>query len=197
MELPTHNYFLWGPYLTKMKVEESLCEKLLMDGRELRTSHRNHLAGKIEKEFKYDNLKYYQKQFQPYIDSWIHGWYRQLGAHVAVKGKLVSLWINFQKPKEHNPVHIHPGADVSFALHLNAPIAMIGEKQEETGVAPGRLSFLYGEERAHTIAERSFTPEKNVMFMFPGNLRHYVTSFNSDVERISVAGNVKFEHASK
>jgi hypothetical protein len=31
--------------------------------------------------------------------------------------------------------------------------------------------------------------------MFPGNLRHYVTSFNSDVERISVAGNVKFDHA--
>ena len=33
--------------------------------------------------------------------------------------------------------------------------------------------------------------------MFPKNLRHYVSSFNSDVERTSVAGNVKFEHASK
>jgi hypothetical protein len=31
--------------------------------------------------------------------------------------------------------------------------------------------------------------------MFPANLRHYVSSFNSDVERISVAGNVKFEYA--
>jgi hypothetical protein len=151
MELPTHNYFLWGPYLTKMTVKESLCEKLLSEGRHLRTSHRNHLAGKIEKEFKYENLKYYQKESQPYIDSWIHVLYRQLGSHVSVKGKLVSLWINFQKPKEHNPVHIHPGADVSFALHLNAPIAMIGEKQEETGVAPGRLSFLYGEERAESL----------------------------------------------
>ena len=103
--------------------------------------------------------------------------------------------INFQKAKEHNPPHIHPGADVSFALHLNAPLEMIGEKQDTTGIAPGRLSFLYGEERPHTIAERSFTPEKNVMLMFPANLRHYVASFNSDVERISVAGNIKFEHA--
>ena len=197
MELPAHNYFLWGPYLTKTKVDEILCERLLQEGKQLRTSHRNHLAGKIEKEFKYDNLKYYQKQFQPYIDSWIHGWYRQLGSKPAVTGKLVSLWINFQQKKEHNPVHIHPGADVSFALHLTAPIDMINEKSESTGVAPGRLSFLYGEERAHTIAERSFTPEKNVMFMFPGNLRHYVTSFDSDVERISVAGNIKFQHATK
>jgi len=197
MELPSHNYFLWGPYLTKTKVDEILCERLLQEGKQLRTSHRNHLAGKIEKEFKYDNLKYYQKQFQPYIDSWIHGWYRQLGSKPAVIGKLVSLWINFQQKKEHNPVHIHPGADVSFALHLTAPIDMINEKSESTGVAPGRLSFLYGEERAHTIAERSFTPEKNVMFMFPGNLRHYVTSFDSDVERISVAGNIKFQHATK
>ena len=195
MELPTHNYFLWGPYLTKMKVDETLCEKLLTDGRELRTSHRNHLAGKIEKEFKYDNLKYYQKHFQPYIDSWIHGWYRQLGTPVGVKGKLVSLWINFQRPGEHNPPHIHPGADLSFALHLNFPKELLEEKQEATGIAPGRISFLYGEERAHTIAERSFTPEKNTMFMFPGNLRHYVSSFKSNVERISVAGNAKFEHA--
>jgi len=197
MELPSHNYFLWGPYLTKTKVDEILCERLLQEGKQLRTSHRNHLAEKIEKEFKYYNLKYYQKQFQPYIDSWIHGWYRQLGSKPAVTGKLVSLWINFQQKKEHNPVHIHPGADVSFALHLTAPIDMINEKSESTGVAPGRLSFLYGEERAHTIAERSFTPEKNVMFMFPGNLRHYVTSFDSDVERISVAGNIKFQHATK
>ena len=59
MELPTHNYFIWGPYLTKMKVEETLCEKLLNDGRELRTSHRNHLAGKIEKEFRYIQVQIY------------------------------------------------------------------------------------------------------------------------------------------
>ena len=139
-----------GPLLLKMKVDEMLCERLLKDGRELRTSHRNHLAGKIDKEFSYDNLKYYQKQFQPYIDSWIHGWYRQLGSHVAVKGRLVSLWINFQKAKEHNPVHIHPGADVSFALHLNAPIRndwMKNKNQQELH----QVDYLfYMEKREHT-----------------------------------------------
>lgn len=197
MKLPPHSYFLLGPYLTKTKVDEQLCEKLLLEGKQLRTSHKKHLAGKIEKEFKYDNLKYYQEHFQPYIDSWIHGWYRQLGSPILVKGKLVSLWINFQQAKEHNPVHIHPGADLSFALHLNFPEEILNEKPESLGIAPGRLSFLYGEERTHTIAERSFTPEKNVMFMFPANLRHYVTSFESNVERISVAGNIKFEYATK
>jgi hypothetical protein len=92
---------------------------------------------------------------------------------------------------------MHTNADLSFALYLNAPIEMINEKDESQGLDPGRISFIYGEDRVHTISERPFTPKKNTMFMFPANLRHYVSSFKSNVERISVAGNIKFENATK
>ena len=198
MEIPGHNYFLFGPYLIRIDVHESLCNKLLEDGKKLKTSHSPFLAGKIKKQLAYyNNFKYYQKEFQPYINSWINGWYRQLGCQPKIKGKLTSLWINFQKAGEHNPIHMHTNADLSFALYLNAPIEMINEKDESQGLDPGRISFIYGEDRVHTISERPFTPKKNTMFMFPANLRHYVSSFKSNVERISVAGNIKFENATK
>ena len=40
-------------------------------------------------------------------------------------------------------------------------------------------------------------PEENDIFIFPAGLRHWVFPFKSNVERISVSGNILFDQDSR
>ena len=59
---------------------------------------------------------------------------------------------------------------------------------------PGCIEFSYGEYNQNTITKHAFLPITGQLFMFPASLQHSVNSFQSDVERISVSGNLKFEY---
>ena len=55
---------------------------------------------------------------------------------------------------------------------------------------PGGISFLYGEGNRQAITYQAVFPEEKDFYIFPAWLKHWVAPFRSDVERVSVSGNI-------
>lgn len=105
--------------------------------------------------------------------------------------KLTSLWVNFQRAGDFNPYHIH-GGDISFVIYTKIPKEINEEKVISNTKASGNIFFAYGEEAEFNPSMINYIPEEKKLFMFPAKLRHFVWPFFSDVERISISGNIKF-----
>ena len=186
---------------------------------------RRYLAGHIENEFLYENtIEWFDPKIEPYINGYINladQWtgvnsfkhlIRDSTVENIVKGghdqkiptdigwHMSMAWINFQKKGEYNPPHNHP-CDLSFVAFLQVP-KEIGEEYKaipeiEHGKGPGILYFNYGEQLPFSVKSFGKLPERGDLFLFPGWLMHHVHDFKSDVERISVSGNVNFEVVTK
>ena len=186
---------------------------------------RRFLAGHIENEFLYENtIEWFDPKIEPYINGYINladQWtgvnsfkhlIRDSTVENIVKGghdqkiptdigwHMSMAWINFQKKGEYNPPHNHP-CDLSFVAFLQVP-KEIGLEFEsipevEHGKGPGLLYFDYGEQLPFSVKTFGKYPEKGDLFLFPGWLMHHVHDFKSDVERISVSGNVMFKVVAK
>ena len=186
---------------------------------------RRYLAGHIENEFFYENTEdWFDPKIKPYIDGYIDiidQWtgnnsfkhlMRDSSVENVVKGGLdpkigvdigwhmPMAWINFQQKNEYNPPHNHP-CDLSFVAFLQVPKEINLEYEAipdiEKGKGPGVLYFDYGEQLPFSVKSFGKYPEKGDLFLFPGWLTHHVHDFKSDVERISVSGNVMFEVVTK
>ena len=68
------------------------------------------------------------------------------------------------------------------------------ENEEMEGVhnnsGPGKIVFNYGVSVPFSISGFDKLPETGDIIIFPAWLTHYAHAFKSDVERISVSGNV-------
>ena len=136
--------------------------------------------------------------FDPYIGAYFNGAVEQ-GTEVfrkPVKGfEMISLWINYQKAYEYNPPHAH-GGDVSFIIYLQIPDEIAKEnletRHQHNNTGPGRIQFLLGPQRAFSVDSVGMMPRVGCVIIFPSWLPHYVNDFKSDVERISVSGNLNF-----
>ena len=185
----------FGPCLAKMNVDPAFCQRVLKLGKTLTKNHNQYLAGNIEHEYLYDLKEHpwINEGFKICIDTWISG-FRSFSADFPFnpKYRVDSLWINFQKSGEYNPIHTHPNCDLSFILFLEIPKEMLKEKPSPQTAPPGYTGFMYGEDASGFITHRIVKPQEGVLLMFPSNLRHYVSHFNSKVTRISVSGNVTF-----
>jgi hypothetical protein len=110
--------------------------------------------------------------------------------------KLQSVWVNFQKKYEYNPLHNHTG-DISFVIWIQIPF----KNSEELAIAPsphskhcssGNFQFVaadkFGKLKWEYIpADKSY---ENTLLIFPSDLCHAVYPFfSSDEYRISVSGN--------
>tara|TARA_R100000365_G_C2732992_1_gene62875 strand:+ start:242 stop:877 length:636 start_codon:yes stop_codon:yes gene_type:complete len=193
--IPQHKHVPFGPYLTKMETDPNFCKRLLELGKTLTTKHTQYLAGAIDDEYVYDLKKdvWVREGLQIYVDNWINGFKQFSGDHsFHPKYRIHPVWINFQKAKEYNPVHTHPNCNLSFILFLDVPKEIMTEKRETKGAPPGHTGFLYGEDAQGFITHRIIKPETGLLYMFPSNLRHYVSHFNSKVTRITVSGNIMF-----
>jgi hypothetical protein len=111
--------------------------------------------------------------------------------------KLTSLWVNYQKKYEYNPIHDHPGL-FSFVIWIDIPYDLINEfrvkssKRANTKVN-GSFAFHYidnfGKIRHHTIYLEKESAGK--MVLFPAETKHSVNTFyTSDEYRISLSGNL-------
>ena len=115
------------------------------------------------------------------------------------KAQLLSLWINYMKPGDFNPPHDH-SADLSFVIFPKIPPELIEENKKFKGTlqGPGGISFMWGDSVNHmAISLVHQMPEENDIFIFPAGLRHWVFPFKSNVERISVSGNILFDQDSR
>ena len=169
---------------------------MLLDEAELnKDDFRSRLAGQIEKETGYSDES--KKKLIPILSQYIgvydqaYQTWSQRPYDKQPEYTMSALWINYQKANEFNPPHDHDGK-LSFVIYLKIPEELKKENEAYKGrsAGPGGIQFLYGDGHRDCITYASYFPEELDMFIFPAWLKHWVSPFTSDCERISVSGNV-------
>ena len=193
---------VFGPFLWSTELPKQIIDNLLEEGLKSNNDHRHKLAGIIEHEKGYSEeyLLKFTNDIAPYVNKFLNdgrNYFNSSNSKFDLLNKisLESLWINVMKKGECNPSHVHDG-DLSFVIFLQAPQELSIENKNYIGRSsgPGCIEFSYGEYNKNTITKQAFLPITGQLFMFPASLQHSVNSFQSDVERISVSGNFKFEY---
>ena len=186
----------WGPYVLELRVEDDLIKTLLEEGNESRKNnldYRNELAGQIEEEYYYKDYGWFVSAFSSYIETYLDGLDEYTRTNNNGSWTLENLWINYQKANEYNPPHKHTG-DLSFVIYLQVPNEIERENDlrahEHKNEGPGMILFDYGMEMPLSINRIAHMPRTGDAFIFPAWLIHHVYAFKSDVERISVSGNI-------
>ena len=191
-----YSIFTWGPCVAKMKMTDKFYEALMKEAEASKTEgqlYQHRLAGIIKKEYQ---LKDYKK-VQPFISDIVriygHIWdkWRNVDKPSSDQYLIKALWVNYMGPGEFNPPHDHSD-DLSFIAFLKVPEELKKEHKEYKGKSsgPGGVSFLYGEGNRQAITYQAVFPEEKDFFIFPAWLKHWVAPFKSDVERVSVSGNI-------
>jgi hypothetical protein len=141
-------------------------------------------------------LKWYGK----YFDSYSQAYEERFGTNYGGL-ELTSLWINFMKSGDFNPPHMHT-QHISFVLYTSDTSGLDEEVEafKGTGPAPGNIIFTYGENSYKyapdwNIRNHHQAPKMGDLYIFPALLKHWVAPFKSNVERVSVSGNLKFKEA--
>jgi len=190
----------WGPFVLQMKADDEFIDLLLEKGNESREKnldYRHKLAGCIDNEFTYENYEsWFVPKFNPYLNFYIDtlktNWLVDR-TELSEEWRLHALWINYQQANEYNPPHHHT-EDLSFIIYLQVPDEIKKENEDAKGVrnnpGPGMIVFDYGAELPYSINTYYKMPSTGSLFIFPAWLTHYVHAFKSDVERISVSGNI-------
>jgi len=181
-----YNFFYWGPFLYKTVLSKKELEKIKKLCSKKHKDYRENLAGLIKNEHKIDTKKFFPLIY-PYLESYKKAINNQYGIDLENNIKLMSSWVNYMTTGESNPIHRHYG-DFSFVIYIKIPKKI---KKQISRSTPGSINFLYTlEDQKYTINKHVFIPKEGDFFIFPASLNHYVNSFESDEERISVSGNI-------
>ena len=197
-----YDTYPWGPWCIESKISQEFIDILLEKGNEARAQnndHRKRLAGQIENEYYYkDYMEWFCPLLDPYVGAYVNGALEQgtVMFEAPIKGfTMLGLWINYQRVREYNPPHAH-GGDLSFVIYLQVPDEIaeenIEERYEHNNPGPGMIQFLLGPSMPLSVQSVGFMPKVGGIVIFPAWLPHYVNDFKSDVERISVSGNLNF-----
>ena len=110
--------------------------------------------------------------------------------------RLESIWINFQNKHDFNPPHNHTGL-LSFIIFGDVDKRIFTEGGPPTNSEKsGQVSFTFGKRITPLqMTMLNIKPYKGLMFIFPSSLKHYVTPFWIDSERISMSGNYVLEQS--
>jgi len=188
-------YFL-GPLLYHAEVEEKeLTEINKLCSKNESLNVRKSLAGHIEDEFEIDYRKL-EFILDKYLNDYKNCFLNFYGSDIDFY--INSAWVNFMKAGEFNPVHTHYNCNFSAVLFLSMPdeikkenMNFKGNKIASNTAGPGELKFITSAPISGFITEKSFLPKAGDLFIFPHNLPHSVAPFKSNVERISIAFNIK------
>ena len=194
-----YRFYYFGPHVFQVKLDKEFCDKMLnFKGVNCNTN----LAGHFEKEYYItdEGRKYFMNYLKDknviksYKQSFKHFYDKELSNNI----NLIDMWINYMKAGDFNPSHIHSyPADLSFVFFIKTDEQILEENKQhkgtDSGAGPGSLSFHWGEPVEGMIYTKSFVPEEGDLIIFPAKLRHMVYPFKSNAERVSIAGNLKFE----
>jgi uncharacterized protein (TIGR02466 family) len=189
-----YKYINFGPFVYCGKIDSKTIEAVLTLCKKDKKHNANHqLAGHLKNQFNIDSNKYINF-ITPWIKQYVLEAEQFYNSQIANSIKIKSAWVNFMKPGEFNPPHVHTECHLSSVLFLKVP-NLVKEKEKYKGThhGPGTLEFLYGEERFLSNAHYCATPEKGDLYIFPANVRHFVSPFKTKGERISVAANFTIE----
>lgn len=98
-----------------------------------------------------------------------------------------AIWVNRQFAGEYNPTHSHSGY-LSYVFYPELPEVIREEHKDQKGNSMSRGLIQFLSER--TNDKLLLNPKKGDIFIFNSEHNHAVYPFYSDVERISVAGNI-------
>ena len=185
----------WGPCVVKCKIKPEYGKLLLDEAKNNKIDFRDKLAGQIDLETSYSDEA--RTKMVPFLSQYFGVYDQAYQAYTQKKYEkrpeyiLTALWINYQKANEFNPPHDHDGK-LSFVIYLKIPEELKKENEKYIGKScgPGGIQFIYGNGPRDCISYMSYFPEELDMFIFPAWLKHWVSPFKSDCERISVSGNV-------
>ena len=186
----------WGPCLVKTKITEEWRQIFLSEARASKKDFESRLAGMLKRQVEFRDSSLFDKFFSDMFKKYDHALQDWTGDRNIIAGggemyNLESLWANFQGPGDFNPPHSHGGA-LSWVIYLQIPDELIEENKQYKGTSagPGGITFTYGDGPREVITYQTYLPHTGDMYIFPAWLQHWVYPFKSDVERISVSGNV-------
>ena len=190
-------FYYWGPLLFHTKISDKDINKiLLICTREKTKDIRKDLAGHIKEEYSINEIEL-NNIINPYFNNFAECFYNWYGLKLKSIETIIA-WVNFMKPGEFNPPHVHLNCDFSCVIYLDIPKELIQENKEYIGTltkkgGPGAISFKGAISNVQfNINKVDHFPEKGDFFIFPATLEHFVNPFKSNCERISVSANFKF-----
>jgi hypothetical protein len=166
------------------------------------------LVGHIQKEFGINHMigilnDYVVDLSQRHINIFNHRLISELSVvdNMNFEFKLESLWINFQKKHEFNPIHVHTGA-YSFVIWMQIPYDLEEEKSRfkdmtASDIVPTNFNFYYTDifGKVQDYSVKVDKTKEGCICLFPSTLNHSVNPFyTSDDFRISISGNVYLKH---
>ena len=221
------DYFYFGPLLVRSSVPDEIIKDLNVRAESIAEEYRfnDRLAGQIEKEYRYtdSDTKHYNDLLRPWFKSSVKLFCTEWAVSNAnldvfqnnLEPELESIWVNYQRKNEYNPIHRHSG-DISFVIYSDIPEIIYQEEKYGTGLKPGSIEFLANltstymvhDTQANKVEQHfrqalmprdsvTFQPTTGDILIFPSYLTHHVARFQSDVVRATVAGNVYFRDKDK
>jgi len=182
-----------------------------------RDSLNNILVGNIEKQYPLpidDELEHYVSELcKLYVSSFPDFLYQismwdglAMNQEPSFDLEISSLWVNYMKKTEYNPIHHHPGL-FSFVIWHKIPYDIKTEilnspsKRFDAANTTGCFEFVIpsfskiGMETSLIMADKKY---EGVIIVFPSYINHVVWPFyTSDEYRISISGNLKFINSLK
>jgi hypothetical protein len=154
----------------------------------------NQLAGQISREYQ---LQKSQEFINPFLKQMATEYANHFDYYPNHYFDVESLWVNFQRKTEYNPIHNHDGL-LSFVCWMQIPYHLQDEysvqhSQNSNMKAASTFQFVYSSILGNIINEKLEIDQDwaGRIVMFPSKLLHTVYPFfTSDEYRISVAGNI-------
>ena len=179
-----NHYQLTNPGITLTTLPKEIYSKVMEEIIEIQNNFEasekyNHaLAGNIENEY------YLNKSFlviAPFLEKMANEYSKKWNYHPKEEGyKLKSLWVNYQKKHEFNPLHAHNSV-LSFVCWMKIPYSFQDEisaphVKESRAKAASIFQFVYTNIFGNIMHEDFFVDADwcGRMVMFPAELHHQV-----------------------
>lgn len=181
--------------------------KLIDDPKNERKDYKPQLAGNIKASYELDRQSELLDDFYKFLPEMVNKYQSNFAPEHRIshfyKGQnwvygLESLWVNFQKQHEFNPMHNHAGI-FSFVIWMKIPTSHVDQrelplaKNSNSKDTISNFGFVYTDILGG-IKNLNYNMEKDIcgyMVMFPSALHHMVNPFyECDEERISISGNI-------
>ena len=194
------------------------CMKYLNDacsGPEHKESYSNQLAGNISNsELIIDKDNWFFKTVLKKLTErmFYRDWDNYYKYHIEVEEgiplpefKLTTLWVNYQKQHEFNPLHSHGGL-FSFVIFMKIPThwkeqhALPWSMNSNMPLASD-FSFVRSEKNGEMCIPINFklsSKDEGRMLFFPATLQHMVYPFyGTEEERVTISGNIYLHDSNK
>jgi len=194
----------FGPMIYQTFLSDAEIESLLTEGSRLNQEENDYafnLAGNMKNGRSFQYGEDFKDSFAPVVMDRANKFMKgvsdvfNFGLPQPHNLSLLDLWINYQKPNDFNPFHVHSHF-LSFVIYCDVPESIFEVQADSNQPVAGQIAFHYGEVIT-PLSNPSYIvkPENNLMYLFPARLQHVVYPFYADGTRVSVAGNISCDYS--